>query len=236
MNMLTVEIPHYKTWIFDCDGVILDSNGIKSEVFYEVALPFGKDKAEALVAYHKRHGGVSRYKKFEHFFSNILGMKNAESALKEATNRYGEIVRHRLLHCPETDGLRPFLEGIPREIMKIVVSGGMQRELQEVFRQRNLHHYFNAIYGSPESKEAILRRTLNKGLLAPPAVFIGDSLYDYECAKMFHVDFIFMSQYTEFEEWRDFFQDKEIIVIQNFGLHDRAGFDSLKARPFQESI
>ena len=39
----------YKTWLFDCDGVILDSNKIKTESYYELALPYGKDKADKLI-------------------------------------------------------------------------------------------------------------------------------------------------------------------------------------------
>lgn len=31
----------YKTWLIDCDGVILDSNRLKTEVFYDVAIQYG---------------------------------------------------------------------------------------------------------------------------------------------------------------------------------------------------
>jgi len=67
-----MELSKYKTWFFDCDGVLLDSNRLKSEAFYEVALPCGKENAQALVEYNKRLGGVTRFEKFKHFFESIL--------------------------------------------------------------------------------------------------------------------------------------------------------------------
>ena len=48
----------YKTWIFDCDGVLLDSNQVKTQAMWETAKPFGESEASRLVAYHKANGGV----------------------------------------------------------------------------------------------------------------------------------------------------------------------------------
>ena len=53
----------YETIIFDCDGVILNSNIIKTEGFFEFALSLGKKNAEKLVNYHIKNGGISRYEK-----------------------------------------------------------------------------------------------------------------------------------------------------------------------------
>jgi len=67
-----IDISCYETIIFDCDGVILNSNQIKTNAFYEVASIYGHLPALKLKEYHKLHGGISRYKKFEYLFSNIL--------------------------------------------------------------------------------------------------------------------------------------------------------------------
>jgi hypothetical protein len=40
------------TLVFDCDGVVLNSNRIKTEAFRLVAAPYGEAAAEALVQYH----------------------------------------------------------------------------------------------------------------------------------------------------------------------------------------
>jgi beta-phosphoglucomutase-like phosphatase (HAD superfamily) len=46
----------YKTWIFDCDGVLLDSNRIKTQAIFEAAKPHGEEAAMKLVEYHKEKG------------------------------------------------------------------------------------------------------------------------------------------------------------------------------------
>lgn len=48
------------TLVFDCDGVVLNSNRIKTEAFRVVAAPYGDAAAGALVQYHLAHGGISR--------------------------------------------------------------------------------------------------------------------------------------------------------------------------------
>ena len=62
----------YLTLIFDCDGVVLDSNRVKTEAFRAAAMPWGRAAAEALVANHVANGGVSRYEKFASFLEHIL--------------------------------------------------------------------------------------------------------------------------------------------------------------------
>jgi len=59
------KITIYKTLVFDCDGVVLNSNKIKTQAFYEATKQFGHESAQALVDYHVANGGISRYAKFE---------------------------------------------------------------------------------------------------------------------------------------------------------------------------
>ena len=42
-------IDQYRTWIFDCDGVLLDSNRVKTQAMFEAAKPHGEDAAMKLV-------------------------------------------------------------------------------------------------------------------------------------------------------------------------------------------
>ena len=64
-----INLDHYQTIIFDCDGVILNSNFQKIEAYRNAALEFGasKEQAESLVQHHVALTGISRYVKFEYF-------------------------------------------------------------------------------------------------------------------------------------------------------------------------
>ena len=209
------KLKRYKTWIFDCDGVILDSNGVKTEAFREAVLKYGNAASKKFVEYHRLSGGISRFKKFDHFFRSILGLRRYSGPVKDAIERYGSLVRKKLVGCNKTAGLRRFLEKLPRDAVKIVISGGAQDELRYVLKKRNLDRHFDAIYGSPATKADILARNLKKNKIPFPAVFIGDTLYDYICAKRYGIDFIFMSQYSEMKGWRAYFKKKDVDIIRN---------------------
>ena len=56
----------YKSIIFDCDGVILNSNKIKTESFRKIMIQFDQSAVKEFINYHKNNGGLSRYRKFLH--------------------------------------------------------------------------------------------------------------------------------------------------------------------------
>lgn len=197
---------HYKSLIFDCDGVILDSNKLKTQAFYQTALPYGEELAQALVNYHVKNGGISRYHKFKYFLENIVGRDNDPKALENLLSHYARSVKKGLLTC----AIAPGLEQLRNTFLKtrwLVVSGSDQTELREIFAKREISHYFDdGIFGSPDKKEEILARELNQGNLQKPAVFLGDSRYDYQVATQAGLDFIFVSGWSE---WKP---DSEITI------------------------
>jgi phosphoglycolate phosphatase-like HAD superfamily hydrolase len=194
-----------RTLIFDCDGVILDSNPVKTEAFRQVALPYGTEAAEALVRYHVEQGGVSRYRKFAHFLTHILNEKASDETVNRLSQIYSECVFQALLDCP----LTPELEQLriqTSDISWMIVSGGDEQELNAVFTRRGISHWFDAgIFGSPADKDEILQREFStSGAAKHPALFIGDSRYDHEAAVRAGCDFVFASEWTEFGDWKQY--------------------------------
>jgi len=86
----------------------------------------------------------------------------------------------------------------------MIVSGGDQSELREIFKLRGLSDMFDGgIFGSPDTKDKILAREL-VGITSKPALFLGDSKYDYQAAISQKIDFIFlwgMTEVIEHESW-----------------------------------
>lgn len=205
----------YKTFIFDCDGVVLDSNKVKTEAFYRATLPYGALAASAMVNYHISNGGVSRYKKFAYFLENIAPRNVAhfqtECNLKKLLNDYASHVRQGLLNCKISDGLRRLRFSLC-DSKWLIVSGGDQIELRDVFEKRGICEYFDGgIFGSPETKDQILARQLASGSLEMPALFLGDSKYDYLAANAAGIDFIFLSDWTEMVDWQVWVSENNIM-------------------------
>ncbi|SFC14247.1 haloacid dehalogenase superfamily, subfamily IA, variant 1 with third motif having Dx(3-4)D or Dx(3-4)E [Marinospirillum celere] len=207
-----------KCFLFDCDGVLLNSNSVKTQAFYQATLPYGKDAAQAMVDYHTANGGISRYKKLAHFCDSI-SPQFPSTTLKPDLNsllvNYAEKVREGLLACEVAEGLfelRELTAGTPW----MIVSGGDQAELREVFAKRGLDHLFDAgIFGSPDTKDEILARELASGNIKKPALFLGDSKYDYEAATRAGLDFVFVSQWSEVKDWQAWVEQEGIETVSS---------------------
>ncbi|MFQ5801473.1 MAG: HAD family hydrolase [Candidatus Methylomirabilales bacterium] len=210
----------YGIWLFDCDGVILDSNPLKTEAFRRVGMAHGAREAESLVRYHLNNGGISRFDKLEFFFREICGEIEFHDKLRAALADYGEFVSAGLHRCPELPGVRDFLERLRRAkgIRTFVVSGSHEEELREVFKVRGLDQYFDGIFGSPAKKCDIITSLCSRERSTGPPrriVFCGDSRLDYEVAMACCIEFIMVYGYTEWEGWREAIRG-DIISARDF--------------------
>ncbi len=205
-----MNLANYSTLIFDCDGVVLNSNKVKTHAFYTTALPYGEQAAQSLVDYHIQNGGISRYKKFELFLNELLPPEASKPSRDELLKLYGQTVRQNLLSCEIAEGLKE-LRQHTTHAKWLIVSGGDQNELRDLFSSRKLAQLFDGgIFGSPDTKDEILSRELANGNIQKPAIFFGDSKYDYQAAKTAGIDFIFLSGWTEVKDWQLFCQDNSI--------------------------
>lgn len=196
-------ILNYRVIIFDCDGVILDSNHLKSEAMGEAVASYGPDLTAQFVRYHKEHGGISRYEKFDYFLK-VMAKSYSEAEYKKLLEKLSSLVRVKLIDVPQTNGAFEFIKHAYQNSDLYIVSGGDQSELREVFRKRNMTKYFRGIFGSPTSKTDHCKNILEYLPLGERALMIGDSRLDYIAAKSCGFDFVFISGYTEMEHWRTF--------------------------------
>lgn len=198
-------VKNYAALVFDCDGVVLDSNKVKTEAFYRSTLPYGEAAAQAMVDYHVANGGVSRYKKFAHFLEQIAPnhAEQQDPNLEALLQAYASHVREGLLSCEVAPGLEALREQTP-SARWLIVSGGDQAELRDVFAQRGITAWFDGgIFGSPDTKDEILARELASGNIQQPALFLGDSKYDYQAASAAGLDFVFLSGWSEVADWEE---------------------------------
>lgn len=212
-------IDQYQTIVFDCDGVVLDSNGAKIDAYRQVALSSGASaqQAEQLVQHHIQLGGISRYPKFEFFLREIMQQPVTEQAMHSLLGCFTAEVQQRLLNCtisPHLDALR----AASKSAKWMILSGGDQVELRKIFQLRGLSDYFpGGIFGSPDNKDQVLAREMQNGNIVQPALFIGDSRYDFQAASAAGLDFVFLSDWTDMQEWHGFCQQHQIKTLAHLG-------------------
>lgn len=203
---MQIDVKKYKTIVFDCDGVVLDSNVVKTEAYFRVAKNLGATDAQAqmLVDYHVKLGGISRYHKFDWYLREVMQIPVTDAAIQVLLDEFARELEVGLMECPIAEGLQALREATPNTNW-MILSGGDQQEIRILFAKRKLGHLFDGgLFGSPDNKDTVLEREKSNGNLQLPALFIGDSKYDYEAATRAGLDFVFLSDWTEVADWKDY--------------------------------
>jgi len=207
----------YDFVVFDCDGVILQSNALKSRAFADALSGDPQVLIDQFVAYHQANGGVSRYRKFEHYFTSIRKLHPYDDRLKWTLVDYADRVKRGLIACLTVPGVVDFLTHLnSRRIRCAVNSGGDQAELRDVFESRRLSQHFTHILGSPTSKVDNMRFLREAGFMHGQGVMFGDSRSDFEAAQAFDLDFVFVGYESEWKDAHDVLRLHEAKSIADF--------------------
>ncbi len=210
------DIQKYKTIVFDCDGVVLDSNIVKTEAYFRTAKNLGATdtQAQALVDYHVKLGGISRYHKFDWYLREVLQQPVTEVAVQKLLDSFSQELEAGLMQCDLAKGLFDLRE--KTDSNWLILSGGDQQEIRDLFAKRKIAHMFDGgLFGSPDNKDVVLAREKANGNISQPALFLGDSKYDFEAATRAGLDFVFISDWTEVPDWRAFCAVNNITVLPN---------------------
>lgn len=195
----------YDVIIFDCDGVILDSNNMKITAMRAAleTAEFPAELIETAVSAFANNFGKSRQYHCRYFVETLLGLngKKGSDLQKLILVYYSQAVENEYLQVPMTDGSSALLESLKNKYLYIA-SGSEEAQLIRIFKQRSLHHYFKGIFGSPVTKSDNVNNIINKHstINKSKILFIGDAAADYQAAAVNHIDFIFYSPYSNVKE------------------------------------
>ncbi len=188
--------------VFDCDGVLLDSVAIKTATFGTLYEDLGPEAVAYVTDYHMRHGGVSRYTKFEHFHEKFFGRAITPDESAALDRRFNDLALEQLLRTPAIPGAREFLAAHHGAGPMYVASGAPQYELTVILEKMDLARYFTAIHGSPPHKAVLLRRIVEaEGADPARTLMIGDSSTDLEAARAVGTRFLGVGQFPPPLPW-----------------------------------
>ena len=183
-------------FVFDFDGVLVDSAEIKSEAFAQLYGTYGdKDAVDNIVNHHRNNGGMSRFDKFRYYHKVFLEKKITEEDLLALGESFSNIVTSRVILAQEINGTDFFLSKYCKHNKKCIINSATpQKEISEIVKQRSMSDYFFAVYGSPSTKVENLYKLLS-GYDASKIVFFGDAKSDIEAAIKVGVNFVGVGEY-----------------------------------------
>jgi phosphoglycolate phosphatase-like HAD superfamily hydrolase len=190
-----------KVVFMDCDGVIYDTNRLKCDAFRYALDGYPTEAVEAIVAYHRRTGGVSRYLKIERFFAELHPVADPRAAAQTALQRFADFCERgyeRMRPRPEALAFAERFGG-PERVQ--VVSGSDEAELRRVFEAADLAHRFAGVHGSPVGKKTHLTRLLAAHkATAAEALFVGDGWGDWDAATALGIPFVYLAEMSEWDD------------------------------------
>ena len=207
----------YKIFIFDFDGVILNSHKTKTQTFQKIFSRYGSRVGINAKNLHLRYMGVPREKKIN--LINKLYMNNSltKSELIKINKEFKKIVQNKILKMQLNKNLVKFLK-LKKNKNLYISTGTDLNEINFLCKMKKIDHFFSKIYGSPQKKtehisDIIKRNSIDKKKI----LFIGDSYSDYKAAKIKEIDFLCKSN----SENRDVFRKLKIKKINSFKQLDK---------------
>jgi phosphoglycolate phosphatase-like HAD superfamily hydrolase len=192
LNKNLKKLNKIQTLFWDFDGVIMDSNAVRDRGFEEVLKDYPQAEVDALMAFHRENGGLSRYVKFRHFFEDIRRESITEAEVNIWANKFSKIMMQLLINpdllIQET---LKFIKANAQKYTMHIVSGSDQTELRHICKSLDIAQYFLSIHGSPTPKNDLVADLLKeKSYDKSSYLLIGDSRNDFEAAQVNGIHFM----------------------------------------------
>lgn len=190
--------------LLDFDGVIVESTDIKTRAFAELFQEH-PEHVPAIIDYHLRHLGVSRYKKFAWIYQELLKKPVTDALLEALGARFSQIVFEKILQAPFVPGARETLAACASSSVPVfIISGTPHDELHSILEARGLLRYVTRAWGTPtEKREAIRQIRSEYGFHPEEMLFVGDGMSDYHAATAEGVPFLARDTGEAVADWTD---------------------------------
>lgn len=176
--------------VLDFDGVVIESNAVKTEAFRDVFARF-PEHCEAMMAYHKSHVSVTRFAKFDQLLER-LGRPGDMTLRAEIAADFSRRTLERMMTVPFVPGAEAFLLEMTARLPVYLASVTPAEDLEVILDQRGLHGCFRDTYGCPPwTKPGALRDVLRREKCFPhDALLLGDSAGDQHAAAESGLEFL----------------------------------------------
>jgi len=180
-----------KSIIFDYDGVIAESNAIKTQAMSLLFKGTQKDIQDKVVEYHLNNEGISRKEKFRYYYKELLNKDFSEQDINELSDKFSSLVVSKVIKSEKVAGVNNFLKKYYKKLNLFISTGTPSEEIIKILEATNMKIFFKDCFGSPEKKGEHIKTILKRlDCKRDEIIFVGDSRTDLEAASSNHLKFI----------------------------------------------
>jgi phosphoglycolate phosphatase-like HAD superfamily hydrolase len=186
--------------ILDFDGVVIESNDIKTQAFEKVFSQFPQYQ-DAMMQFHYGNVSVSRVEKFN-YLAALMGRVTDKKLKAEMADNFSQYILEGILTVPLVKGADRFLKMVKGHLPLYLASVTPANELNHILEKRGLLHWFDGVYGCPPwTKANAISDILSRNSILPKnSLLIGDSAGDQRAALETGVQFIARNSGLKFDE------------------------------------
>ena len=186
----------YKIIVFDFDGVLVDSNRIKHEAWYDVFGELPENEKLAAYEFFPKIDGDSPNRTRRVILDGVFrALGRPEHQLSELVEiysaKYNAITQAGILKLGLISGAMKTLEDLSKKYHLYLNSSTPIDALNESVDNLEIRKYFSGIYGRPETKESALEKIFAiENVDGSQVVFVGDAEADRNAAGAYGCFFI----------------------------------------------
>ena len=187
--------------VFDFDGVIVDSNALKHNAFFNL---FSENDREVVAKVLSRKFPRTRFEIIQEIFDELkVPRKQSGAQVVDCANRYNNWVQAGIVERGVMPGALETLSALAELHPLYINSATPELALRESIARLNIGHFFRGVYGRlkpEETKSDILKRIIEKeNKTSGNLVMIGDSEADYQSSR--EVGCYFVGVANDFNGW-----------------------------------
>ena len=170
--------------VFDFDGVIVDSNQIKYDAFFEI---WNGGVSKNIVENSLLLGG-DRSKVIDRVYRSADIFRNSDYGSKSFIDAYSKIVHNKIVKVGVSKNVSSFLTKNNKTLF--INSATPQQELLNLCNDLKINKYFSGIFGSPNSKKDNFNIIIEKNnIKVEQIVFFGDMQSDQDVSDEMNIEF-----------------------------------------------
>jgi phosphoglycolate phosphatase-like HAD superfamily hydrolase len=176
--------------VFDFDGVLVDSNTVKREAYYEIFAEAGPQARGVVKQVLRSDGRSDRYGTIRGILDGLAhlgispGAGGSDETLAHYAERYNQICEEHAATCPEIPGASATLARLSGRYGLFVISATPEAPLRRIVERRGWAGYFRAVLGGRRSKSDNLAMVLEREQVrGDEVVFVGDGQRDLDAAQ-----------------------------------------------------